>query len=74
MCYADTMSKIREQILKLADEQGPCKSIPEAQLNALLDGRGRVEFLQKLADEYGVELKLEKRPRKQKENADGSSK
>lgn len=64
------MSRIPEQIRRLIEEQGPSRKVPEPQVDALIAGRGRVAFLEKLADEYGVELKLEKRPRKRDEKAE----
>lgn len=67
------MSRIPDQLRKLAEEHGPAKTIPEAQVNALLAGKGRVEHLQQLADEYGVELRLERKA-KRRESPDGEKK
>lgn len=64
------MSRIPEQLRRLIEEHGQSEKVPQAQVDALLAGRGRVEFLEQLADEYGVELKLEKRPRKRDEKVE----
>jgi hypothetical protein len=58
------MSKIAEQIRKIQDEQGQSKTVAQAQVDALLAGKGRVEYLVTLADEYGMELRLERKARK----------
>lgn len=76
------MSRIAEQVRKLLsvppttsdDGQDMVRSrVTKAQVNALLAGKGRVEHLQQLADEYGVELRLERKA-KRRESPDGEKK
>lgn len=57
------MSKLTEQIAALVKDQ-PSTTVPDAQIDALLAGKGRVEHLQALADEHGMVLRLEKQPKR----------
>jgi hypothetical protein len=66
------MSKIAEQLQKAVDEKGASKTVPPSHMRALLLGAGRVEYLIKAAEEYGFELRLERKS-KRRENADGIS-
>lgn len=64
-CTLNTMSntKIAKLVKSITEKQGPSKSVPSAQVNALAAGRGRVEHLQAFAEEFGYELRLERKSR-----------
>jgi hypothetical protein len=66
------MSKIAEQLQKAVDEKGASKTVPPSHMRALLLGAGRVEYLIKAAEEYGFELRLERKSRR-RENSDALS-
>lgn len=62
-----SMSKLIEQISALVKDQ-PSKAVPAAQVQALLAGKGRVEHLQALADEFGMVLRLERQAKPKRDD------
>lgn len=63
------MSKLTEQIAALVKERSST-AVPDEQVQALIEGRGRVEHLQALADEYGMVLRLERLPKRESKRDD----
>jgi hypothetical protein len=61
-----TMSKLTDQIALITKDR-PSETVPAAQVAALIAGKGRVEHLQALANEYSLDLRLERRPKRDRD-------